>query len=74
MGQLSTDDKKDIKKSIALFDDVIKSYSDDAGRRSNATHLYNRGAARRLSGDVSGANLLHHRIAQLIHIFLVVST
>jgi len=55
MGQLSVDDKKDIQRSISLFDDVIKSYSDDAGRKSNAIHFYNRGAARRLAGDVSGA-------------------
>lgn len=55
MGQLSADDKKDISRAIKLYDEVIESYADDAGRKSNAVHLYNRGAARRLSGDVAGA-------------------
>lgn len=55
MGQLSDDDKNDINQSIDLFNEVIESYADDAGRKSNAIHLYNRGAAKRLLGDVVGA-------------------
>jgi tetratricopeptide (TPR) repeat protein len=55
MGQLNAGDKKDISRAIKLYDEVIESYADDAGRKSNAVHLYNRGAARRLAGDVTGA-------------------
>lgn len=55
MGQLSGSDKADIHRAIELFDDVIASYGDDASRQSNATHLYNRGAAKRLINDLAGA-------------------
>lgn len=55
LGQLSDEDKDTLNKVIEMLDMAISRSADDKSRKTDATNLYNRGAAKRLLGNIEEA-------------------